>query len=157
VDYRVSGTTGELEISQDDSNKQFRTTSDNHWTLHFANDIPLDLKINMGAGRANLRLQDIDASRMRIDIGAGQVDLDLTGDRKRDLNAEIDGGVGEANIRLPRNVGVIANATGGIGTIDAHGLHHDGDDYTNDAYGKTPATIHLKVEGGVGRISLRLE
>jgi hypothetical protein len=28
------------------------------------------------------------------------------------------------------------------------------DEYVNDAYGKTPATIHLKVEGGVGQITL---
>jgi len=62
--------------------------------------------------------------------------------------------VGEATIRLPRKIGVIVNASGGIGTINAHGLRNDGDDYMNDAYGKSPATIHLKVEGGVGRINL---
>ncbi|HYL64426.1 MAG TPA: toast rack family protein [Candidatus Methylomirabilis sp.] len=161
VDYSVSGTTGDLRISQDDSDSgihtNFHTTSDNRWTLHFANDVPLDLKIEMGAGRGNLRFRDIDVTHFSLDIGAGQVDVDLTGDRKSDLNASIEGGVGEADIRLPKNIGVIVNASGGIGTIDAPGLHHDGDEYTNDAYGKSPVTIHLRVEGGVGRIGLRLE
>src|SRR5216684_1429902 len=136
VDYRVSGTTGRLEISQTDSDAHFSTTSDNHWSLHFASDVPMELKVNMGAGQA---------------------DVDLTGDRKADLRADIEGGVGEANIRLPKNVGVIVNASGGIGTIDTHGLKHDGDEYTNEAYGKSPVTIHLKVEGGIGRISLTQE
>lgn len=157
VDYSVSGTTGDLHISQDDTDSHIRTTTDNHWTLHFANDIPLEIKIDMGAGRGNLRLRDIDVTRLNLDMGAGQVDVDLTGDRKSDLTADIEGGVGEANIRLPKNVGVIVNASGGIGTINAHGLKHDGDEYTNDLYGKSPVTIHLKVEGGVGTITLTQE
>ncbi len=156
VDYSISGTTGELRISQDDDN-QIRTSSDNHWTLHFANDVPLEIKIDMGAGHGNLRLRDIAVTRLNLDMGAGQVDVDLTGDRKSDLTADIEGGVGEANIRLPKNVGVIVHASGGLGTIDAHGLKHDGDEYTNELYGKSPVTIHLKVEGGVGRIVLTQE
>ena len=80
------------------------------------------------------------------------MDVDFTGDRKTDLTADIEGGVGQANIRLPKNVGVIAHASGGIGSIDVRGLKHDGDSYTNDAYGKSTATIHLKVEGGIGEM-----
>lgn len=156
VDYNVSGGTGSLRISEDDSRGGIHTTSDNHWTLHFANDIPLDVNIEMGAGRGNLRLQDIEVTHLKLELGAGQVDLDLTGDRKQDLTADLHGGVGEAEIRLPKNIGVIVNASGGIGSIDAPGLHHDGDEYTNDAYGKTPVTIHLRVEGGVGHIGLRV-
>jgi CYTH domain-containing protein len=157
VEYSVSGSSGELRVSEDDNNNHIHGTSDNSWTLHFANDIPLEIKIDMGAGHGNLRLRDIDVTRFNLDIGAGQVDLDLTGDRKSDLNADVEGGVGQANIRLPRKIGVIVNASGGIGTIDAHGLKRDGDEYTNDAYGKTPVTIHLKVEGGVGTINLTEE
>ncbi len=156
VDYSISGTTGELRISQDDEN-QIHTSSDNHWTLHLANDVPMEIKIDMGAGHGNLRLRDIAVTRLNLDMGAGQVDVDLTGDRKSDLTADIEGGVGEANIRLPKNVGVIVHSSGGLGTIDAHGLKHDGDEYSNELYGKSPVTIHLKVEGGVGRIVLTEE
>ena len=156
VDYSISGITGELRISQDDDN-HIGASPDNHWTLHLANDVPLEIKIDMGAGHGNLRLRDIDVTRLNLDMGAGQVDVDLTGDRKSDLTADIEGGVGEANIRLPKNVGVIVHASGGLGTIDAHGLKHDGDEYTNELYGKSAVTIHLKVEGGVGRIVLTEE
>jgi hypothetical protein len=157
VEYSVSGTTGNLDISQEPSDTHFNTTSDNHWTLHLANDIPIELKIEMGAGRGNLRLRDIDVKRLGLDMGAGQVDVDLTGDRKSDLTANLEGGVGEANIRLPRNVGVIVNASGGLGTIETHGLKHQDDEYVNEAYGKSPVTIHLRVEGGIGRIVLTEE
>jgi hypothetical protein len=157
VDYSISGVTGNLNIYQDESDSHFNTRGDNHWTLHMANNVPIELRIDMGAGRGNLRLRDIDITRLNLSVGVGQVDVDLTGDRKQDLIANIEGGVGEADIRLPKDVGVVVNASGGLGSIDYRGLHRDGDEYVNDAYGKSPVTIHLKVEGGIGRISLSEE
>src|SRR6266851_4214356 len=132
VDYSVADGVGQLNISQ-------------------------ELKVDMGAGQGDLHFRDVPLTRLDLHIGAGQMDVDLTGDRKTDLTADIEGGVGQANIRLPKNVGVIAHASGGIGSIDVHGLKHDGDSYTNDAYGKSQATIHLKVEGGIGQITLTQE
>jgi hypothetical protein len=153
VEYNVSGGVGQLSISQGDERTHFGT-SHNEWNLHFSNDVPLELKISMGAGQGHLRLRDLQVTRLDMEMGAGQADVDLTGERKKDLDADLEGGVGQATIRLPKNVGVVVHASGGIGTIDAHGLKHDDDEYTNEAYGKTPATIHLTVQGGVGQISL---
>jgi N-terminal domain of toast_rack, DUF2154/Domain of unknown function (DUF5668) len=156
VDYSVADGIGQLNISQDSQSLHFGR-SQNDWILHFNKDIPLDLKVEMGAGQGNLHLREIPLTRLDLHIGAGQMDVDLTGDRKTDLTADIEGGVGQADIRLPKNVGVIAHASGGIGSIDVRGLKHDGDSYTNDAYGKSPATIHLKVQGGIGQITLSQE
>jgi len=156
VDYSVSGGVGQLNITQDSHSVHFGR-SQNDWNLHFSKDVPLELKVDMGAGQGDLHFRDVPLTRLDLNLGAGQMDVDFTGDRKNDLTADIEGGVGQANIRLPKNVGVIAHASGGIGSIDVHGLKHDGDSYTNDAYGKSPATIHLKVEGGIGQITLNVE
>ncbi len=156
VDYSVAGGVGQLTISQNSQSVHFGR-SHNEWNLRFSKEIPLELKIDMGAGQGNLHFRDVPLTRLDLNIGAGQMDVDLTGDRKTDLTADIEGGVGQANIRLPKNVGVIAHASGGIGSINVRGLKHDGDSYTNDAYGKSPATIHLKVEGGIGEIVLSQE
>jgi hypothetical protein len=153
VEYNVSDGVGRLDISQDDSNTHFGTTH-NDWNLRFNNDVPLELKVNMGAGRGNLRLRDMLVTRLDMSMGAGQVDLDLTGDRKADLVGDLEGGVGQVTIRLPRKVGIVVRASGGIGSVTARGMRHDDDEYTNEAYGKTPATIRLKVQGGVGQITL---
>jgi hypothetical protein len=156
VDYSVNGGVGQLNISQDSHSVHFGR-SQNDWNLHFNKDISLELKVDMGAGQGDLHFRDVPLTRLDLNLGAGQMDVDFTGDRKTDLTADIEGGVGQASIRLPKNVGVIAHASGGIGSIDVHGLRHDGDSYTNDAYGKSPATIHLKVEGGIGQITLNVE
>lgn len=153
VEYNVDSGVGQLTITQDSQGTHFGT-SHNEWNLHFSDEVPLELKIQMGAGQGRFHLQNIPLTRLDLQMGAGQVDVDLTGERRKDLDADLEGGVGQATIRLPKNVGVIAHASGGIGAVNAHGFKHDGDEYTNEAYGKTPATIHLKVEGGVGQISL---
>jgi N-terminal domain of toast_rack, DUF2154 len=153
VEYNVADGVGHLSISQDDGSMHFGPKH-NQWNLRFSDEVPLELKVEMGAGRGNLRLRDLSVTRLEMSMGAGQADLDLTGDRRNDLVANLKGGVGQVTIRLPRNVGVAVQATGGIGAIDAHGLRHEDGEYTNEAYGKTPATIRLKVQGGVGQISL---
>jgi hypothetical protein len=153
VDYNVADGVGHLNISQDSGGTHFGTTH-NQWNLHFSNEVPLELKVEMGAGRGQLHLRDMPVTRLEMSMGAGQGDLDLTGDRKNDLVADLEGGVGQVTIRLPRKVGVVVRASGGIGAVDAHGLRHEDGEYTNEAYGKTPATIRLTVQGGVGQISL---
>jgi hypothetical protein len=120
IEYAVDAGKGELKISQEHDGPNIGG-SRNNWTLHFGNNVPLDLNIDMGAGEGDLRLRDLDVTNLTVNMGAGRVEVDLTG---------------------------------GIGTIDANGLKHDGDEYTNAAYGKSPVTIRLKVEGGVGQISL---
>ncbi|MGB7727008.1 MAG: hypothetical protein WBL50_03175, partial [Candidatus Acidiferrum sp.] len=121
------------------------------------NHVPLELEIDVGAGRGDLNLANVDLTRLELNIGAGQANVDLTGERGKDLQAEIHGGVGEAVIRLPKNVGVVATVHGGLGSVDVHGLKEEDGEYTNAAYGKAPSTIHLTVEGGIGHIRLEEE
>lgn len=156
VNYRVSGDKGELEIVQDKSGISFGA-SDNNWDLTFNNEVPIEFRIEMGAGTGDLKLRDMNVTDLELHMGAGQVELDLTGPRKSDLDVSVKGGVGQATIRLPRDVGVRAHAAGGIGSIDAEGLKKDGSDYTNEMWGKTPHKITLDVQGGIGSIELLQE
>lgn len=156
VDYHVSDGVGQIGISQDSHTVHFGNTR-NEWSLRFSKDLPLELRVDMGAGQGNLDFRDIPLTRLDLHLGAGEVNVDLTGDRKADLTADIEGGVGQANIRLPKKIGVIAEASGGIGSIRTYGLKQEGGSYTNESYGRSPATIHLKVTGGIGEIVLKQE
>jgi hypothetical protein len=156
IQYQVTNGSGELSIKQESSGPHIGRTN-NSWTLNFSNDVPLELKIDLGAGQSNLKLRGLNLNRLTVDMGAGETNVDLTGPRNSDLTADIEGGVGQATIRLPKDIGVIATASGGIGSIRAPGLTEEGDQYKNDAYGKSPHTIHLRVEGGIGQINLEQE
>ena len=155
VEYHVGAGQGRLKVSQP-SSSHGRGGGHNKWDLHLSKNVPLELKVEQGAGRARLTLGGLALSRLDVDMGAGEAIVDLTGDWKNDLTANIQGGVGKATIRLPSDVGVRASAQGGIGAIHVHGLKKDGDAYVNEAYGKSPVTVKVQVEGGVGEINFEL-
>jgi hypothetical protein len=155
IEYEVSGGHGDLSISQDNKMHLHFATSRNDWQLRFADNVPMDMNVQIGAGSSNLRLQGLAVKNLDVQAGVGQLNLDLTGPRKSDLHVDIHGGVGTAVIRLPTAVGVRVHASGGIGSVSPHGLTREGDDYVNDVLGKTPATIELTIEGGIGSVSLQ--
>jgi hypothetical protein len=155
VEYNVNAGEGRLTIRQPGS-VHGGGGGHNTWDLHLSNKVPLELKVDQGAGRARLTLGGLLLSRLDVEIGAGETIVDLSGDWKDDLTANIEGGVGRATVRLPSDVGVRASAHGGIGAIHVHGLKKDGDAYVNEAYGKSPITVKVQVEGGVGEINLEL-
>jgi hypothetical protein len=154
IEYSVNNGAGDLSIEQEGGGTLV-TNSDNTWNLKVNDSIPLDLEVDVGAGRGVFRFAKVDLTRLELNIGAGQADVDLSGERAKDLEAEIQGGVGEATIRLPKDVGVVAIVHGGLGSIDTHGLKEEDGQYVNEAYGKSPTTIHLSVNGGIGSIKLQ--
>jgi hypothetical protein len=155
VKYAVSGGVGNLEVAQPRSGSSTGNTR-NEWDVHLSNKAPMEMTVNMGAGRATLTLAGLALSRLEVNMGAGETTVDLTGNWKKDLSAQIHGGVGRATVRLPRDVGVHVIAQGGIGAINASGFQKRGDAYVNDVYGKSPVTLQIEVEGGVGEINLEL-
>jgi hypothetical protein len=155
VRYDVSGGVGNLEVEQQGSGTSTHDTK-NSWDVRLNNKAPMELTVNMGAGRATLTLCGLALSKLELNMGAGETTVDLTGDWKKNLSAQIQGGVGRATIRLPREVGVHVVAQGGLGAINASDFQKQGDAYVNDVYGKSPVTLQIEVEGGVGEINLEL-
>lgn len=91
---------------------------------------------------------------VEVNMGVGKTHLDLRGDVRRSYDVRVHGGVGEAVIRLPREVGIYAQARGGIGSIQTPGLRREGDHWVNAAYDTAKVNIRLDVSGGVGSITL---
>ena len=104
----------------------------------------------MNLGGMSLRSLD-------IEMGVGELKLDLRGNPKRSYDVRIRGGVGEATVHLPKDVGIEADAQGGIGGISAPGLRKEEGRYVNDAYSSAKTKIHLNIRGGVGAINLIAE
>jgi N-terminal domain of toast_rack, DUF2154 len=124
------------------------------WDLQLNNDVLLDLAINCGAGQANLNLGDLDLRRVEVHMGAGQVDLDLRGKPERDYDVAVSGGVGQATVHLPEDVGIWAEAHGGLGSITVTGLDKKDDHWQNNLYDNAKVKVHVKVEGGIGEIRI---
>jgi hypothetical protein len=156
VEYSTAGGEGRLSIRQPAGTGGPHGNVRYDWDLRLGDKVPLSIEVEMGAGRADLTLGKLSLSNLDLKLGAGETNVDLTGDWKNNLTAHIRGGVGRATVTLPRDVGVYATAAGGIGAINAHDLKKEHGAYVNEAYGKSPVTLRVAIEGGVGEINLEL-
>jgi hypothetical protein len=156
VQYDASGGTGQLTIQQPEGSHGHGGRTRYEWDLRFNNQVPMEMTIDQGAGSTNLDLAGLALSKLKVNMGAGETTINLDGKWKNDLAASIHGGVGEATLKLPRDVGVHVVAHGGLGAINASGFTKQGDAYVNEAYGKSPVTLQIEVEGGVGEINLEM-
>jgi predicted membrane protein len=157
VDYFVSGQKGRLIVKQTGRTGIPIGNSKNNWDVTLSSDVPIDLRLDFGAGEGHLDLRGIDIRDLDIDMGVGELTVDLTGELRENLKVNIDGGIGSATIYLSEDVGVRVKVDGGIGSVDARGMHKNDHTYTNDAYGKTDITINIEIDAGIGSIDLRLK
>jgi hypothetical protein len=156
VRYRSAGSAGDLTIEQHGSSS-FSGKNRNHWDLRFYDGTPLDMRVEFGAGEARLNLGSVTLRGLDLQMGAGTLSLDLRGTPKKDYSVRMRGGVGEATVHLPKQVGIMATASGGLGDISVTGLSKKGDRYVNDAYDQAPVRIRLDLQGGIGSIRLIAE
>lgn len=156
VEYSVSGERGLLTLRQPEQSGGAMGPRHYQWDLHFNNKVPLELSVNLGAGKAELTLGSLALRNLDLNLGVGEAVVDLSGDWKNDLEAHIKGGVGKATVRLPRAVGVEVHAKHGLGQVRPGELRKHNGAYVNEAYGKSPVTLRVNVEGGIGEIRLEL-
>lgn len=155
VRYNAIHGEGDLSIEQPSENgAHIAGTKRYEWDIRLARDVPMDLSMQFGAGKAQLDLGSLDLNSVEIEMGVGDLTLDLRGQPKHDYTVRIRGGVGQATVRLSADTGVTAEVQGGIGSIEAPGLIRHGNHIENEALGKSKATIHLDVQGGIGAIKL---
>ncbi|MBZ5574941.1 MAG: toast rack family protein [Acidobacteriia bacterium] len=152
--YSNAAGRGTLSIAQPERGHTHFGRTDYEWDLRLNREVPIEFTARFGAGEAHLDLGGLILRTVEVDMGVGHLDLDLHGQPKESYDVRIRGGVGEATVRVPSNIGVEAEAHGGIGEIKASGMRRDGNRYYNDAYGDSKVTIHLDVQGGVGSIRL---
>jgi hypothetical protein len=151
--YRSAAGVGDLTIEHGGPGS-YGGERKNRWDLRLNDGVPIDLRVRFGAGEARLALGSMKLGSVDIEMGAGSLRLDLRGAPSKDYPVRVRGGVGEATVYLPKDVGVSATASGGIGDISVSGLRKTGERYVNDAFGRAATTIRLDIVGGVGTIKL---
>jgi hypothetical protein len=107
VEYRTSGDTGYLTIqqggaNQDNSAALLGQEISTVMNLSLPADIPIELKVDMGAGEAVLDLSGLTIQSVSMAGGAGRLDVTLPA--QGNFPVEVSAGVGEIIIRVPRSL-----------------------------------------------------
>ena len=156
----VKYTDGRLTVRQPEARGlpalQGITDFRNEWDLRFSNQVPIDLRLEMGAGSSDLQLAGLSLTRLNLSLGAGESTIDLSGNWARDLDVAIDAGAANITVRLPRDVGVRVEVYAGLSTINAPSLTKDGNVYTNAAYGVSDVTLRINIKAGIGQLYLEV-
>lgn len=152
VRYDVTGAHGQLTVESPKSGSTSGSHTVNEWNLKLGSAAPLEMTVSMGAGESNLNLSQIPLRSLEVDMGAGQMMLDVAGKYARDVTVQVNGGVGEARIKLPKDMGAVIEASGGLGSISTDGLTKRDGKYYNDAYAEGKPTLRMEVHGGVGDV-----
>lgn len=152
VRYEQTGFRGRIVVES--QHRKVLGDVDNEWSLSFADKLPIDFDVKLGAGESQIDLSALPVRNVEINMGVGELRLNLNGAYKRDVSVNVHGGVGEAHIQLPKNVGVLVDASGGIGEINTRGLEKRDGKYVNSSYDSAKPAVRLTVRGGVGEIHL---
>jgi hypothetical protein len=147
-------------------------------SISLNNSIPIDLELSFGAGEGkfdfrntnlqkaefdlgagdfNIDLSQTSLSRLKVNAGVGKGYINLSGEWKQDLKAEFSCGVGELILVLPSSTGVRVEVNGALGEVDHHGLEKDDHTYTNNAFKNSKHKMDITVNGGIGRVELRMQ
>jgi len=179
VTYEVTDGNGRLTIRQPNTEQiSMRSGARNKWKLAFNEEVPLDMRIEYGAGSGDVDLGDLNVTQLdaqlaagdftldlngnqslqhlEFDMGAGDVTIDLNGDWKQNVDVDFQGGVGQTTLRLPKDIGVHVTVNKALGRINANGLSKQGDAYVNEAYGKSDVTLEINIQAGIGQINLEV-
>lgn len=157
INYNVSQGVGKLVIAQPTTTAVLPQNIRYEWDVQLNPALPLDLKLDMGAGKAVLDLRGLTLNAVDIAAGAGELQMDLSGTWAQSATITIEGGVGKVTLRLPKAVGVRVEATAGLGRVNATGLSKEGDSYVNAAYATATVVLTITVQAGVGEVNLALE
>lgn len=153
VRYEVTGDHGRLTVESPKNGSGTGNTV-NKWDLQIGSGVPLDVTVSLGAGESNLDMSQLPLRSLEVNMGAGEMALNVSGGYKRDVTVQVNGGVGEARIRLPKDMGAVVDAAGGIGSISTKGLTKRDGKYYNDAYSEDEPAVRMDVQGGIGDIIL---
>lgn len=128
----------------------------NTWKLALASEVPLDLVVDLGAGKSDLALGGLDLRNLAMNMGAGETTLDFSGTWNHDVDAQLQAGIGQVTMRFPADVGVrVETHDSGIGEFVADsGFVHKGSAFENRAYGETTTTIEVSIQRGIGEVRL---
>lgn len=149
IEYRVDGSVGELDMRQDQDGNWFPRfwggAYRNVWDVAFADNMPLDLRLQLGAGDISIDMGDTMLEELRVEAGAGSFDVDVSGSDRLD------------ELRFSTGAGDVAvDASGGSALREFRFETGAGAlrlDLTGDAWDED---IEGRIDAGAGDVVIRL-
>lgn len=123
------------------------------WDLSLTDRVPMTLEISTGVGQALLDLESLQVTDLRVNSGVGEVRATLPSQGR--VQATFKAGVGATHVTIPRNMAARVTVNTGLGQVNVNGtFDKSGDTYTSPGYETASDRVELRIDGGLGQITV---
>ncbi len=98
VEYDVAGERGTLIVTQ---SNQLPSNGTNEWEVHFGENVPLALSLDLSAGTLHADLTQVPLTALSLKQSAGRSTLNLDGDQVFLTGVSIEQSAGELDLTMP--------------------------------------------------------
>jgi len=124
------------------------------WELGLAPEVPLELKVDLGAGQADIDLTGLTVDDLEVSMGIGQATVTLPDEGR--FYAKIEGAIGETVVVIPAGMAVRVRVGTGLAVSDLPNSYQQQDDvYTSPDYASADDRVDLEVDQAIGMITIR--
>jgi hypothetical protein len=144
---------GHVKLSQDTSAGLPWLERDSDWTIGLARDVPLDLRLDVGAARATLDFAGLRLRRLELHTGASETRVRLPADAGL-TEVRTESGAASLTIEVPAGVAARIKSRIALGSsqIDEARFPKFGDLYESPDYGSAENRVDIDAQGGVGSL-----
>lgn len=125
------------------------------WAFGLNPEVPLALRLETGAGEANVDLTDLQVTDLRLQTGASSTRLALPAQAGH-TRVRIEGGAASISVRVPTGVAARIETSGGLASfsVNRDRFPRQGGVYQSPDYDTAENKIDLRVDIGAGSISI---
>jgi len=151
VEFKTSHHQGELVVRMKPP-----AFSGGNWEFGIKKGIPVRLKLDGGAGPAELDLTDLHVTELKTDGRAGPLTIHMPAQVPY-LKAKIDGGLGPITITMPEGVAARISYSSGLGSQQVAGRYMlvGENTYESPDFATSERKIEMKIDGGIGGFTVR--
>jgi hypothetical protein len=124
------------------------------WDLGLAPGVPVALRVELGAGRAELDLTGLTVGDLAVETAVGRTVVTLPGEGR--FEARIEGAIGAIVVVVPEGLAARVRVEGGLSASDLpDGYRRSGDVYTSPGYEGADDRVDLYVSQAIGKVTVR--
>jgi len=125
-----------------------------NWDLGLAPEVPLELEVGMGVGRADIDLTGLAVGNLKVSMGVGQTTVTLPDEGR--FQAKISGAIGKTVVVIPSGLAARIHVESGLATRDLPaGYQRQEDVYTSPGYASADNRVDLEVSQAIGNVTIR--
>ncbi len=125
------------------------------WDLAINPSVPLSLEVHSGANDARLDLSETNVTNLEIHTGASATEVHLPAQVEH-TRVKVEAGAASVKLIVPEGVAARIDVSGGLIGVDVDQMRFpkQGKVYCSPEFESAPYRVEIKVEAGVGSISV---